>query len=190
MRLVQRVTRSLTNRRLSLPSALVISVASLVLGGGAVYAAHAIISPDPATHLIHACYNSSSGTIKLVNTGQQCHQNETAIQWNQSGVQGIQGPVGPAGPAGPAGPSGLAGYEENVHQVFVSAGATVNVGVRCSTGKKVLGGGFQIETPDDVKIFSSEPSDGSGNLINNGWNVFVHNAGTVTRQVTVSAICA
>ena len=76
------------------------------------------------------------------------------------------------------------------HQVFVPAGAVAQVSVSCPTGKKVLGGGFDIETPDDVKIFASEPSDGHGNLIDNGWNVGVHNAGTVTRQVTVSAICA
>jgi hypothetical protein len=27
-------------------------------------------------------------------------------------------------------------------------------------------------------------------VIDNGWNVLVHNAGTVTRQVSVTAICA
>jgi hypothetical protein len=62
--------------------------------------------------------------------------------------------------------------------------------VECPVGKKVLGGGFSIETPDDVKVFSSEPSDGLGNVIDHGWNVFVHNMGTVSRQTTVSAICA
>ena len=76
------------------------------------------------------------------------------------------------------------------HQEFLAPGAFVNVHVDCPAGKKVLGGGFDVETPDDVKVFSSEPSDGSGNIIDYGWNVFVHNVGIATRQTTVTAICA
>ncbi len=76
------------------------------------------------------------------------------------------------------------------HQEFIAAGAGANVSVSCSAGKKVLGGGYDIETPDDVKVFSSEPTDGHGNIVNNKWNVMVHNEGSVTRQVTVTAICA
>lgn len=148
---------------------------ALLLGSGVAYAAHKIISPDPVTHLIHACYNNSSGTIKLVNTGEPCHHNETAIQWNQTG---------------PAGPSGLSGYEQKSNKVVLAAGATVQVSVKCSAGKKVLGGGFDIETPTFVKVFSSEASDGAGNFINNGWNVMATNTDTNPRQVTVSAICA
>jgi hypothetical protein len=183
MVLVHRVVNFLSRRRLPLPAAMVISIAALIFGGGVAYAAHQIISPDPVTHVIHACYNNNSGTIKLVNTGQQCHQNETAIQWNQVGAQGIPGP------AGPAGPSGLSGWEQDAHQVFVSPGATTNVTVMCPAGKKILGGGFDIETPDDLKVFASEPAL-NGNLIN-GWNVLVHNISTVnTRQTTVTAICA
>ncbi len=186
MGLVQSVMRFLSSRRLPLPATVVISIVSLIVGGGVAYAAHQIISPDPVTHVIHACYNNSSGTIKLVDTGQLCHQNETAIQWNQTGAQGIPGP---AGPTGPAGPSGLSGWEQDTHQVFTSPGAVTNVTVMCPAGKKVLGGGFDIETPDDVKVFASEPAL-NGNLIN-GWNVLVHNVSTVnTRQVTVTAICA
>jgi len=30
----------------------------------------------------------------------------------------------------------------------------------------------------------------NGNVIDNGWNVLVRNEGAVTRQVTVTAICA
>jgi hypothetical protein len=62
--------------------------------------------------------------------------------------------------------------------------------VKCSAGKKVLGGGFDIETPTFVKVFSSEASDGAGNFISNGWNVMATNTDTNPRQVTVSAICA
>jgi hypothetical protein len=61
--------------------------------------------------------------------------------------------------------------------------------VACSSGKKVLGGGFDIETPSDVKIFGSEPSLG-GNFRDDLWTALVQNEGSVSRQVTVTAICA
>src|SRR5713101_1734994 len=97
----------LSSRRLPLPAAVVISIVSLIVGGGVAYAAHQIISPDPVTHVIHACYNNSSGTIKLVDTGQQCHQDETAIQWYQTGAPAIPIPALPLHPALPPRPSGL-----------------------------------------------------------------------------------
>ncbi len=98
--------------------------------------------------------------------------------------------LGLVGPPGPAGPSGVSGYEIVAHQEFLAPLTFANVHVECPTGKKVLGGGFNIETPDDIKVFSSEPSDGQGNFIDHGWNVFVHNAGPNIRQTQVSAICA
>jgi hypothetical protein len=54
----------------------------------------------------------------------------------------------------------------------------------------VLGGGFSIETPDDIKLFSAEPSDGHGNLSDVTWSVLVKNAGSQARQTTAIAICA
>ena len=85
---------------------------------------------------------------------------------------------------------GVSGYQTVMNRVVVPGGATQSVHVNCPAGKKVLGGGFSIETPDDVKIFSSDPSDGHGNLIDNGWDVMVHNTGTQGRQTTAVAICA
>jgi hypothetical protein len=148
------------------------AVAALALAGGIAYAA----IPDP-TGMIHGCFKTVGGQLRVIDTSTtNCLPSETAISWNQVGAQGTPG---------------VSGYEEKTHQVFVSVGAFANVSVSCSAGKKVLGGGFDIETPDDVKVFASEPSDGNGNLIDNGWNVGVHNAGSVgPRQVTVTAICA
>ena len=85
---------------------------------------------------------------------------------------------------------GISGYQTVMNRVVVPGGATQSVHVECPAGKKVLGGGFNIETPDDIKIFSSDPSDGHGNLIDHGWDVMVHNAGTQSRQTTAVAICA
>lgn len=84
----------------------------------------------------------------------------------------------------------VSSYQTVMNRVVVPGGATQSVHVNCPAGKKVLSGGFNIETPDDIKIFSSDPSDGRGNLIDNGWNVMVHNTGTQGRQTTVVAICA
>jgi len=98
---VRGLTR-LRTRRLSLPAALLISVVALAAGGGVALAAKQIISPDPATGVIHACYNSASGEIRLVNTGETCGHGDTAIQWNQTGPGGVAGPPGPPGPAGTA----------------------------------------------------------------------------------------
>jgi len=84
---------------------------------------------------------------------------------------------------------GISGYQTVMNRVVVPGGSTQSVHVDCPAGKKVLGGGFSIETPDDVRIFHSEPSDGQGNLIDNGWDVMVHNTGAQGRQTTAIAIC-
>ena len=84
----------------------------------------------------------------------------------------------------------LAGLEIVAHKEVLAPNAFLNVHVECPQGKKVLSGGFDIETPDYVKVFSSEPSDGKGNAIDHGWNVFAHNSGAASRQVTASAVCA
>lgn len=85
---------------------------------------------------------------------------------------------------------GVSGYQTVMNRVVVPGGATQSVHVTCPAGKKVLGGGFDIETPDEVKVYSSEPSDGHGNLIDNGWDVMVRNIDTQGRQTTAIAICA
>jgi hypothetical protein len=85
----------------------------------------------------------------------------------------------------------LVGYEIVSNKVSVSASSSANVNVTCSTGNKVLGGGFDIETPVFVQVFSSEPSDGIGNFSDHQWNVFAQNTDpTNARQTTVSAVCA
>ena len=59
----------------------------------------------------YACVNKSSGTIQMVNEGEDCSINEMHIQWNQVGPQGPQGEQGLVGPQGPAGPQGVPGPE-------------------------------------------------------------------------------
>jgi hypothetical protein len=154
-------------RRIAGVVAVVLIVALL---GGIAYAA----IPD-ANGVIHGCYKDVSGNLRVVDSATSCLPSETAISWNQSGQQG---------------PPGLSGYEQKSHQVFLNPNEFAEVSVDCSAGKKVLGGGFDIETPTDVKVFSSEPAVG-GNLSDHSWSVLAQNTGTVgPRQVTVTAICA
>jgi hypothetical protein len=86
--------------------------------------------------------------------------------------------------------AGISGYQTVMNRVVVPGGSTQSIHVDCPAGKKVLGGGFNYETPDDIKIYSSDPSDGHGNLVDHSWDVIVHNAGTQARQTSAIAICA
>ncbi len=89
----------------------------------------------------------------------------------------------------------LGGCDVTGHQIvqnreLIPGGATKTVLVTCPTGKKVFGGGFSTETPDDIKLYSADPTDGHGNLSDVTWSVMVKNAGTQARQTTAIAICA
>jgi hypothetical protein len=75
-------------------------------------------------------------------------------------------------------------------QASLAPSSTANVNVSCSSGKRVLGGGFSIENAA-VQVFSSTPSDGLSNLNDHRWNVAAQNTDpNNARHVTVSAICA
>lgn len=111
----------------------------------------------------------------------KCHPSEDALDPVALGL---------VGPQGPPGTPGVSAYEIVSHKESVAAGATANVRAQCPTGKKVLGGGFNIESPTDVKVLASEPSDGAGNISNQQWNAMVQNTGTAARQTTATAICA
>ena len=105
-------------------------------------------------------------------------------------IAGCGGPAGPAGPAGPPGaPGKISGHQVVMRREVVAAGATAQVLVECPTGKKVTGGGFSIETPVDVQLFASGPTDGHGNVSDHAWEVMARNGGSAGRQVTALAIC-
>ena len=48
---------------------------------------------------LEACVNPGNGGLRLVDSAEPCHRNETRVTWN------ITGPAGPPGPPGPPGPS-------------------------------------------------------------------------------------
>lgn len=138
-------------------------VALLATAGGVAYAT----IPDGAG-VIHACYRTDSGAVRLIDAAdQKCLDGEAAVDWNvrgpvgPAGADGSAGPAGPAGsqgPAGPQGPPGPAGsgsfhwrgdyspftaysVDDAVHYDGSSWIATVSVAAKCSSSQLCPPGG-------------------------------------------------
>jgi hypothetical protein len=78
-----------------------------------------------ADGVIHACYQKSDGSMRIVDAAADCRKNEIKIAWAQrgrtagpagdqglrgiQGLQGLQGLIGPMGPQGPEGAQGPQG---------------------------------------------------------------------------------
>jgi hypothetical protein len=179
---------------------------TLIIGmvvGAAVWGTALAAIPD-SDGVIHACYRpltapTQPGRLRVIDTeaGQTCGLRSKPLSWNQTGPrgpQGIAGPTGATGAQGLQGPPGFSGYQLVRAQEYVAAGQHAEVAVLCPEGERVLGGGFLVETPLDVKVGGSAPwcTDVScaGNFVTDRWTVVVENTGVVTRQVNVVAICA
>jgi hypothetical protein len=59
--------------------------------------------------VLEACINPGNGNMRLVDSSEACHNNETRVEWNVTGPAGPVGPAGPTGPTGATGPAGPAG---------------------------------------------------------------------------------
>jgi len=122
--------------------------------------------------LIHGCYKTEKGVLHVIDPSaankdqSSCKNDESALDWNQQGVQGPHGPQGPQGPQGvqgPQGPSGVSGYEVVSDDSNVPDGTRQFDIVHCPTGKKVVGGGFSTDDFRDLTIMMSGPTaNGSG----------------------------
>src|SRR3954451_6974922 len=84
--------------------------AAAVLALGCAGIAYSAI-PDSGG-VIHACFKDN-GDLRVIDTAaskkETCKNNETALNWNQTGAQGAQGPKGDKGDTGPQGPAGATG---------------------------------------------------------------------------------
>src|SRR5438309_694827 len=83
---------------------LVFTVGALIALGGIAYAT----IPD-LSGLISACYSSTSGALRVIDSAAKCSAAERALSWNQTGPAGAQGPQGLKGDTGAAGAQGLKG---------------------------------------------------------------------------------
>ena len=85
---------------------------------------------------ISACYTKVGGVVRVIDVEksppQKCTTLESAISWNQQGLQGSPGPAGPTGPAGPKGDKGDQGPAGNTGP----AGTTGPVGPKGDTGQQ------------------------------------------------------
>ncbi len=65
--------------------------------------------------VIHACYTPrGNGSLRVIDSTEQCKSNETGLEFNQTGPQGQQGIPGPAGPQGIQGEPGIAGISSRL----------------------------------------------------------------------------
>jgi hypothetical protein len=62
------------------------------MAGGIAFAA----IPDEAG-VIHGCYTTKGGVLRVIDSGASCTTKETALDWNQTGPQGPPGSTGSAG---------------------------------------------------------------------------------------------
>jgi hypothetical protein len=93
---------SIRGRRLRVGIAV---VAVFAVAGGVAYAT----IPATAGGVIHGCYKSQNGQLRVVDADTGCGPGEEAISWSQTGPQGIQGPKGDKGDEGDQGPQGPKG---------------------------------------------------------------------------------
>lgn len=108
-----------------------------------------------------------------------------------AGAPGAPGATGPSGPQGPQGPAGLSGYTRVNFSVSVPGSFLGQVDAPCPGGRRVLGGGLQIDDPSvtvnqqlNVHIRQSFPINDST------WRMLVSNVNLVPVVVRVHAVCA
>jgi Collagen triple helix repeat (20 copies) len=107
------------NRRVVLVSA----VTGLVLIGGIAHATHPETEYRP---VIHACVDTRTGAIRIVEPGVKCKTFESALEWSFRGPEGDPGPRGPKGDPGPAGARGPKG-EPGIPGLPGAPGSSVSV---------------------------------------------------------------
>ena len=75
--------------------------------GGTAYAA---LGGIPDSHgVIHACFKTKTGALRVIPAGAKCSKRERAVSWNQQGQTGKAGPRGTPGQPGAAGGPGPPG---------------------------------------------------------------------------------
>ena len=139
-RKLSRLAHRLTHSRLA--SSSLISSILIVVAGSVAFAS----IPDSAG-VIHGCYNTVSGGLRVIDsTTQQCRPSETAIKWNQVGPAGATGPTGPQGPQGPSGVVGI--QVVNVASAFDTT-TYKTVTANCPAGTKLVSGGAGVFWTDN-----------------------------------------
>jgi hypothetical protein len=162
---------------------------------GAVVWGTALAAIPDAGGVIHGCYKSSDGKLRVIDTeaGHTCGSGETAVSWNQTGPQGPTGATGPEGPAG-----------EPTHFYNLGQGLSVPPGVSetfisCDPGDVAVSGVFPITfgephlhgdgEPTDYYTYPS-PGEHRGVGTQEQWRFFLSNPDSGPQNVIVFVTCA
>jgi hypothetical protein len=157
---------------------LVVAVAILLVTAGVAYA-----SVPSADGTIHACYNNSNGSLRIIDAeaGANCSGGETALNWEQSAPTVVleQQRV-----------------ETETATETIDAGASLLLTVTCPAGWVVTGGGHILSTTDVIAVLSEpDATFPPGGPLLHVWNVRVRAIGDpqvdppVTFSGKVKAVC-
>jgi len=115
---------------------LLITTGLLAVAAGIAYAQ----IPD-SSGVIHACYQSNTGSLRVIGTNptvgnNRCNANEKALSWNQTGPKGATGANGVDGAKGATGANGVTGVTgaTGANGLNGAKGATGANGVTGATG--------------------------------------------------------
>jgi len=142
----------------------------------AVVAGGILMSSEPAQgEVILACVDMTNGNTRIVESFDNCRQNEVPKSWTIEGEQGPQGEQGDQGEQGiqgaqgpPGEPGGLSGYERLVEFktcVNHPDGVQCQASIFCTDNKLPLGGSCQcgianVPSSDVLLAFSFLAVDG------------------------------
>jgi hypothetical protein len=176
-------------------------LAGLVLAALAGAGAYAAI--PGGNGVINGCSQKNEGMLRVIDSATQaCRDSEIPIAWNQTGPQGPVGPQGPTGPQGPQGQkgdpgaNGVSGWERKTAFLFVGHGPNefYFVDAKCSSGKKPLGGGYQLKTGEQGGAGDLEREASDEVLatvpLDDGWRISVQQDEDEDFTVVAWVICA
>jgi hypothetical protein len=165
----------------------------VVVGALAVTGGIALATIPDGGGVIHACYKSGSGDLRVIDpsAGGACKPSESALAWSQTGPPGTPGTPGAAGATNVA----IRTFTQTV-----APGGVSTFTAHCNAGEVATGGGWRLEGPDPSgdpwitvegtvpQSSSAEPSAGETPI---GWKVIgVVDHDTVAHDVTAFAVCA
>lgn len=117
-----------------------------------------------------------------------------------AGADGAQGPAGangltgPQGPAGTDGANGVTGYERVTSTSNSNTSMTLSHSVSCPSGKKIIGGGFNVLASDVIDDYYIQSNNATNDTT---WLVLIRKPGNSDNEtksgqwkLTVTAICS
>jgi hypothetical protein len=138
---------------------------AVAVAGAAFGVATAVRADIPDSGVIHACYQTESGALRVIDSsrGQTCHSGpvrELPLDWSQAGPNGR----GPTGPTGPAGVSGLERVFGNAATISTGGNVFASSFATCPSGKQIVGGGYQSSAFDSRAVYDVVSNGPAGEM--------------------------